>query len=114
MRVLVFFTGAVSALSPSGSPRRPKAWERAVLQQDVVGTRVPAIAYQQLPPPRRLLQGDKATGQAAFVFVPQKTDHARPPSEEGTPHAPILPASVPAQPWPATTTVPAATIRTTV
>ncbi|KAJ8260918.1 hypothetical protein COCON_G00166410 [Conger conger] len=38
--------------------RRQKAWERAVLQQDVVGTRIPAMAYQQLPPPR----GDRTSG----------------------------------------------------
>ncbi|KAJ8370901.1 hypothetical protein SKAU_G00109290 [Synaphobranchus kaupii] len=73
--------------------RRQRERERAVLQQAVAATPIPAVASQLLPPPRQLRQGDEVSGLLTrFTFVTPTDNSSRPCSQQvGTTRAPILP-----------------------
>ncbi|KAJ8364998.1 hypothetical protein SKAU_G00138290 [Synaphobranchus kaupii] len=73
--------------------RRQRERERAVLEQAVAATPIPAVASQPLPPPRQLLRGDEVSGHLTqFTFVTPTDNSSRPCSQQvGTTRAPILP-----------------------
>ena len=73
-----------------------------MLQQGVTAACVPAVASQQLPPPRQLLLGDTVTGQAPFAFVTPEDRSRQATQRERTAQAPLIAPLVPHQPRPVT------------